>query len=139
MTRCRILALGLMLALQSASSLAADTKVEASNVALARKVFTEIYGAGKIELVNELYADDFVDDSLGGGKGRALIEEAVQEFHKAAPDLRIEIEDTFAKGDKAVIRYTAHGTQTGAMWEFPQPERALSYGALQFSEYPTAR
>lgn len=114
-----LLALGVALAFQSASSLAADTKVQASNVALACKVFTEIYGAGKVELVDHLYSDDFVDDSPGGGKGRALIEHAVQEFHKAAPDLRIDIEDTFAKGDKVVIRYTAHGTQTGSMWGIP--------------------
>lgn len=113
------LVLGILLAFQSGSLLGANTKADASNVALARRVFTEMYGAGKIELVDELYSDDFVDDSPGGGTGRALIEHAVQEFHKAAPDLRIDIEDTFAKGDKVVIRYTARGTQTGEMWGIP--------------------
>jgi len=89
------------------------------NKALGRRVFTEIYGAGKVSLVDELYADDFVDDSPGGGKGRDLIKKAVTDFHRAMPDLRIEIEDVFATEDKVVLRYTAHGTQTGPYGDVP--------------------
>src|SRR5260370_13875321 len=56
-----------------------------ANVALGRKVFAVIYGNGKVELVYQLYADDFVDDSPGGGKGRELIKEADAGFHTAVP------------------------------------------------------
>lgn len=94
-----------------------DSTVE--NVAIGRKVFLEIYGGGNTKLVDELYADDFVDDSPGGGKGRELIKQAVSGFHVAFPDLRIEIEDIFAVSDKVVIRYVAHGTQTGPFDEIP--------------------
>src|SRR5258708_35878598 len=83
-----------------------------SNVVLGRRVFSEIYGQGKVELVDQFYADDFVDDSPGGGKGRELIKEAVAGFHKAMPDLRIEFEDVLAAGDKVCLRYTEHGTQS---------------------------
>ena len=41
----------------------------ASNMELGRKVFVEIDGGGKVELVDQLYAENFVDDSPGGGKG----------------------------------------------------------------------
>jgi hypothetical protein len=37
------------------------------NKALSRRVFEEIYGRGKIDLVDQLYADDFVDDSPRSG------------------------------------------------------------------------
>jgi steroid delta-isomerase-like uncharacterized protein len=89
-------------------------------------VFTEIYGEGKTGLVDQLYAEDFVDDSPGGGKGRELIKEAVTEFHRAMPDLRIEIEDVFAAEDKVVIRYTGHGTQTGAYGEIPATGKTVA-------------
>jgi len=89
------------------------------NKALGRRVFTEIYGQGKVNLVDELYADDFVDDSPGGGKGRELIKTAVTAFHRAMPDLAIEIEDVFAADDKVVLRYTARGTQTGPYGDIP--------------------
>jgi steroid delta-isomerase-like uncharacterized protein len=96
-----------------------------SNMTLGRKVFTEVYGEGKVNLVDQLYADDFVDDSPGGGKGRELIKEAVTGFHKAAPDLKFEIEDVFATEDKVVIRYTGIGTQTGAYGEIPPSGKAI--------------
>jgi hypothetical protein len=48
------------------------------------------------ELVDQLYADKFVDDSPGGGKGRELIKEAVAGFHKGAKRrLRLRIGVTF--------------------------------------------
>ena len=84
------------------------------NVSVGRQVFGEVYGEDKVDLVDQFYANDFVDDSPGGGKGRDLIKQAVTAFHKAFPDLRIEIEDSFGADDKVVLRYTAHGTQTGA-------------------------
>ena len=89
------------------------TDLGSANAAVARKAFLEIYGAGHTELVDQFYAEDFVDDSPGGGQGRDLIKQAVAGFHQACPDLHFEIEDVFAAGDKVVIRYVARGTQTG--------------------------
>jgi len=102
-----------------------DQDKVAFNVALGRKVFVEIYGGGKVSLVDQLYADDFVDDSPGGGKGRELIKQAVAVFHQACPDLRMEIEDVFATEDKVVIRYTGRGTQTGVFGEIPPTGKAV--------------
>jgi steroid delta-isomerase-like uncharacterized protein len=76
--------------------------------------------------VDQLYAEDFVDDSPGGGKGRDLIKEAVLDFHKAIPNLHIDIEDAFATGDKVVIRYVGRGTQTGPYGEIPPTGKAVA-------------
>jgi steroid delta-isomerase-like uncharacterized protein len=95
------------------------------NMALGRRVLEEIYGQGKIELVDHLYTDDFVDDSPGGGTGRALIKEAVKEFHTACPDLRMDIEDVFATQDKVVIRFVGIGTHTGPFNQTPPTGKAV--------------
>ena len=95
------------------------------NLSLARRAFTEIYNDGNVALVDQLYADDFVDDSPGGGRGRDLIKGAVAAFHRAFPDLRIDIEDAFAVDDKVVLRYTAHGTQTGPYYDIPPSGRVV--------------
>jgi steroid delta-isomerase-like uncharacterized protein len=105
---------------------AVDRDGRAANVALGRRVFTEIYGGGKVSLVDELYIDDFVDDSPGGGKGRDLIKEAVADFHKAFPDLSIDIEDVFAVDDNVVVRYSAHGTQTGPYGQIPPTGKVVT-------------
>jgi steroid delta-isomerase-like uncharacterized protein len=93
--------------------------LEQENLSLGRKVFVEIYGGGKLDLVDQLYSEGFVDDSPGGGKGRQLIKDAVTTFHKAIPDLQIDIEDAFAVNDKVVLRYAARGTQTGPYYDIP--------------------
>ena len=124
-TRMAILAVGLLVG-RAVLNDAKDQSKVAYNLALARNAFSEIYGEGNVELVDRLYADDFVDDSPGGGKGRALIREAVIGFHRAFPDLRIEIEDAFAVDDKVVLRYTAHGTQTGAYYDIPPSGKSVA-------------
>jgi steroid delta-isomerase-like uncharacterized protein len=97
----------------------------AANVALGRTVLAEIYGNGRVGLVDQLYTGDFVDDSPGGGRGRELIKVAVADFHKGCPDLHVDIEDVFATEDKVVIRFAALGTQTGAFGEIPPTGKAI--------------
>ena len=120
-TRMTILAVSLLLGSVALIDAKDQNKV-AYNLALARRVFAEIYGEGNVELVDQMYADD----SPGGGKGRALIRDAVIGFHRAFPDLRIEIEDAFAVDDKVVLRYTAHGTQTGAYYDIPPSGKSVA-------------
>src|SRR5258708_37418567 len=84
-----------------------------ANVALGRKVFAEIYGNGKVELVDQLYADDFVDDSPGGVKGRELIKEAAGGGRRAMADVRCEVEYIFHTYDKTGRRTTAQRTNAG--------------------------
>jgi steroid delta-isomerase-like uncharacterized protein len=95
----------------------ADKQTE-HNKDIAIKVFSEIYGAGKLDLINEMFADDFVDDSPGGGRGRAFVKSAVTDFRTAFPDLHFELEDIFAADNKVVVRYAASGTQTGPFGQF---------------------
>jgi steroid delta-isomerase-like uncharacterized protein len=116
------------------SSTSLARQVEQKNLSLGRRVFSEIHGGGKVDLVDQLYSEDLVDDSPGGGTGRQLIKDAVATFHKAIPDLRIEIEDAFAVNDKVVLRYTARGTQTGPYYDIPasgKPVRARGITIFQ--------
>jgi steroid delta-isomerase-like uncharacterized protein len=127
MKRMIVVSLAVSLLLGSVGpSFSKDRDKVAFNTALGRKVFVEIYGRGKLDLIDQIYADDFVDDSPGGGKGRELIKEAVAEFHQACPDLRMEIEDVFATQDRVVIRYIGRGTQTGAFGNIPPTGKAIA-------------
>ena len=51
---------------------------------------------------------------LGTGPERAM--KAVLLFRSAFPDLRITIEDLFAEGDRAMVRWTFQGTHTGELF-----------------------
>lgn len=121
MTRTIVFAVALSLplvALAVLTGLFRNRHLEA-NKALGRSILTEIYEKKNFALADQLYADDFVDDSRGGGKGRELIEQAVSDFHTAVPDLRVDFEDIFAADDKVVQRFVARGTQTGPYGAIP--------------------
>jgi len=118
MTRFLLLMLaGLTLTGATLRGGSADKQTE-YNKDIAIKVFSEVYGAGKIDLINELFADDFVDDSPGGGRGHAFVKSSVTDFRTAFPDLHFELEDIFAANDKVVVRYATSGTQRGPLGQF---------------------
>lgn len=143
MTRSRLVAAPLCIVLTFAAALVSHSRPTDSNsvnAALARKVFLEIYAAGRTDLVDQLYADDFVDDSPGGGQGRVLIKEAVAGFHRAVPDLHFEIEDVFTSADrKVVIRYVATGTQTGPYGQIPPSRKSIRVRGITIFQIENGR
>ncbi len=89
------------------------------NKALSRRAIDEVWNQGKLEAIAELFAQNavFTDPSAPGGKftGPEGMKQFVQVYQGAFPDLRLTINDQIAEGDKVVTRWTATGTQTGAL------------------------
>ncbi len=85
------------------------------NMAVVRRYFEEVLGAGRVDLLSELVAPDYVDHT-GRSKrapGAAGIREVVSLFHTAFPDLVITVEDTIPQHGRVATRFTIAGTQTG--------------------------
>jgi steroid delta-isomerase-like uncharacterized protein len=85
------------------------------DMAVVRRYFEEVLGAGRVDLLNELVAPDYVDHTGRSGRapGAAGIREMVSLFHTAFPDLVITVEDTITQHDRVATRFTIAGTQTG--------------------------
>ena len=89
--------------------------------ALIRRVFEEVWSQGKLDVIDEIIATDFVKHISGspdihgpeGEKQFATI------FRTAFPDLQFTIEDQIAQGDKVVTRWTATGTHKGEFMGIP--------------------
>jgi predicted ester cyclase len=81
----------------------------------------EIINQGKLELINELYAPEFVDRSPQPGMAttREGFKQFVTALRTAFPDLRYTINDSIECGDKLVHRVTAKGTMTGEFAGMP--------------------
>jgi steroid delta-isomerase-like uncharacterized protein len=75
----------------------------------------EIFNQGKLELIEELYAPEYVERSPQPGMPatREGVKQFVTALRTAFPDLRYTIDDSFEAGDKFVHRVTASGTMTG--------------------------
>lgn len=66
---------------------------------------------------NQLVADDLVHHALGPDSttvGREALWDRIGDLVEAFPNLRIEVEDMAAEGDRVFFRVTMSGTMTGA-------------------------
>ena len=81
------------------------------NIGVSRRLLEETFGEGKLELIDELCADGYVDhDPIMGDHGRESVKDTVAGYRKAFPDLKMTVEDSFAADDRVVIRWKAEGT-----------------------------
>lgn len=105
--------------------------------ALMRRFYDEVVNQGRLELVDELAADDFVEHEqfpgLSGGR------EGVKEFfglmRSAFPDLRFEVEDVIASGDTAVGRVRMHGTHQGMFMDIPATGKQVDIPTMDWVRY----
>ena len=82
------------------------------NKALARRYQEEVWGKGKLDLLDELLAVYFVDHSLPVGMDPSFAgaKRAVKGAHDAFPDGHWTVEDLIAEGEKVVIRWKMQAT-----------------------------
>ena len=66
-------------------------------------------------------------------EGLAQYQEVLGGFFQAFPDIRIEIQDIFAAGDRVAARWTFGGTNTGALGEMPATNRSVKVNSMIIS------
>jgi steroid delta-isomerase-like uncharacterized protein len=88
-----------------------------SNRALVLRHHEEIWSKGNLDAVEEIYAPDFVGHHPGTPDyvGATSVKLVVQRLREAFPDFRETVEEVIVEGDKVVTRFTASGTQLGAL------------------------
>lgn len=80
-----------------------------------RRFYQEIWSAGRLSVLDELTEPDMVDHQRvqGWPIGREGLKELVIAWRMGFPDLREDVQDLIAEGDKVVARYALHGTHKG--------------------------
>ncbi|HJQ29459.1 MAG TPA: ester cyclase [Rubrobacter sp.] len=88
------------------------------NKAVVRQFLDEVFGGGNLELVDEIFAPDYVlhdpavPGAVGGTEG---MKQYVSMYRAAYPDTHFTIEDQIAEGDHVVTRWTGQGTHRGEL------------------------
>jgi steroid delta-isomerase-like uncharacterized protein len=106
------------------------------NKALARRFAEDILNANSVDMVEEIYAPNYV------GHDPAMPEdvhgvEGVKEFYEmyinAFPDAEITIEDQVAEGDTVATRWTARGTHQGELLGVPSSGNRVEVAGVTIS------
>lgn len=85
------------------------------NKKIARTIVQEAFVNGDFSVIDKYIADNFVDHAAPPGlpAGREGVKQNFSMFRSAFSDIRVNLEDEIAEGDKVVHRATTTATHTG--------------------------
>lgn len=86
-----------------------------ANKAVARRMLLEVFGDGKLDVVEEVTHPEFVNHEAGpdNPQGPVGLRETAEWLQGLWGPVRFEIEDEIAEGDRVVIRTLATGHHLG--------------------------
>jgi steroid delta-isomerase-like uncharacterized protein len=116
----------MLIAICGVQQVTADTE---ANKALARRVFEEVLNQRNLDLIDEIYAIDYVlhPSEIRGSEG---LKQYYASLFTAFPDAQWTVEDIFAEGDKVAIRWTTIGTQQGELRGMPPTGKQVTLTAI---------
>jgi steroid delta-isomerase-like uncharacterized protein len=86
----------------------------------ARTALEQVCARGDLDRARELYADDFIDHvNALEFRGQEGIARSVSMYRAMFPDMRIEVVDQVADGDRVVSRWVLNGTHRGRSVTLP--------------------
>ena len=88
-----------------------------SNKSLVRYMNEQVWNQGNLDVIDELYAADFIRHFLPDGselRGIDSFREHVRQHREAFPDWREEIQHIVADGDLVVLHFVSTGTNDGS-------------------------
>jgi predicted ester cyclase len=95
--------------------------------AIARQFIEEILGKGNFDLLDAITAEGYLDHNLPSG---VTPRQSISAFRAGFPDLRVAVEDVIAEGDKAVVRYNIHATNTGNFFGMPATGKSVKMSGI---------
>lgn len=121
-----------------------DQATLAANRLIGRRVLLELWGGGKLEVADELYAPDYVDHVGRGPEGSRVvgpegIKQGVSLFRRAFPDLTYAVEEEMAERDLVWTRFSAKGTFKGPFLGASPTGNAVRYTGMDLNRIASGK
>ncbi len=107
-----------------------------TNKAVLSRHFNEVLNQGKLDVIDEIYGDQYVLDAPvqtegsvqkhGETHGREGLRQRVVLFRTAFPDIHFSVDNLLAEGGQVAVQYTFEGTHSGQFGELQPTGRAIS-------------
>lgn len=101
------------------------------NKALAKQFIDVLWRQGRLDRIDEIVADDYVDWSLGPQPaGRDVLAGFIAGFRQAFPDMKYDLQDIFAENDHVVTRDTVRATHLADFMGIPATGKRVEVSAI---------
>jgi len=112
----------------------------AENKASYRRIIEEVWNQGKLALLDELCAHNYVGhDPAMTVHGPEEFKQYVAMFRTAFPDTRMTIEEEIAEGNTVVIRYTSRGTHKGDLMGIPPTGKRTTVTGMSMMRFSNGK
>jgi steroid delta-isomerase-like uncharacterized protein len=102
--------------------------MSAENKALIERWFDEVWNKGRSDAIDEMMAPDAAAHGLGPDvMGPAAFKSFHAAFRSAFPDVRVQVDEMIAEGDRVAYRLTARGTHQGDGLGLPATHRPCRF------------
>lgn len=100
--------------------------------AVVQRLYDEVLTEGRLDVADELVAPDFVshDGPATHVTGPESLKLTGRTLWAAFSDLRFDVEDLVAEGDRVAARWTMRGTHSGQFMGLPPTDQAISQQAI---------
>jgi steroid delta-isomerase-like uncharacterized protein len=108
------------------------------NKAMVRKLLEQGFAQGKMSVIDELLAQDFVEHQelpVAGPGDREGVKQFITMAHSAFPDFTARIDDIIAEDDKVVARTTFSGTHKGDFMGIPPTGNRISFQVIDILRF----
>jgi steroid delta-isomerase-like uncharacterized protein len=107
------------------------------NKALNRRLVEQGFSTGNLAVIEELVAVNCLDHGAPPGAPNGLpgVKQFVAMFRGAFPDLRYDIQDQVAEGDKVVTRTVWHGTHQGPFLGIPPTGKQVAVAGMDMTRW----
>jgi len=109
------------------------TQTPEKNKEAVRKLYEEILNTGKLDLLNQIVAEDFV--GINGQKGPAAFAEPIKPLLVGFPNIQYAVEDLVAEGDRVVARFKWQGTHTGSFRGFAASQKEVTNKGIAIFQF----
>ena len=103
-------------------------------IAVVDRVRAEVYNAGSLDVMSEIFADRYLHGSANGPDAIGIAEGArrIGGFVTALPDLEWTFDDVIAEGDRVAARWTTRGTHDGDLLGFAPTGKPVEFTGISF-------
>jgi steroid delta-isomerase-like uncharacterized protein len=113
-----------------------------ANKDLVRRFYEEAWGEGRLEVIDEVFADDYLRHDLRPGApspGPEGMKRITAEFRAAFPDLRFEVDILLGEDDFVAARWTVSGTHTGRPGDVEPTGRTASFSGVNIFRFANGK
>jgi steroid delta-isomerase-like uncharacterized protein len=102
--------------------------------AMAQRWFTEVVSGGKLDVIDELCAADYVehDPFPGTSPDLAGLKDGIEQVRAAFPDIEATPDDIVVEGDRVAVRSTMRGTHEGDFMGIPASGKKIEVSNYDF-------